>query len=161
MRQACRLNPGQRIKEALMRRVMGLACMFTAAMAVSFAAQAPKAITDEDYSKGMKEISQLNNALRKNLAGGSPETSAQDASRLEVLFKDVLGYWEAKKYEDAIAGSKTAVMAASNLSKALAAKDMAAATEAQKTLGGTCTPCHNVYREQLPDKTYRFKPVPK
>jgi len=140
-----------------MNRVTGIVCTLLAALAVAVAAQAPKRISDEAYTEAMKEIGPLSQEFRKNLEGGAAAAAAGDAARLEALFADVLAYWEAREVDDAVAGSRIAFTAAASASKAIAANDMRAAANAQKTLQGTCRDCHRVYRERLPDGTYRFK----
>ena len=50
--------------------------------------------------------------------------------------------------------SRVAAMA---VAAAASKNDVAATTDAVKGLQATCKACHDVHREQLPDKTYRIK----
>ena len=139
-----------------MNRAVGVVGVLTFMLAIS-PAQAQKKISEEDYSKVMKEIGPLVQTLRKNVEAGNTADAAKDAARLEMLFKDGVSFWEARKTADAIAAAKTAVTAAGNAAKAAAANNMTALAEATKVLGGTCMGCHNAHRERLPDGTYRIK----
>jgi hypothetical protein len=126
-------------------------------LVVAPAAQAPRTISDSVYVDTMKEIGLLSQQFRENLEGGTRASAARDAARLQVLFGDVLTYWEARRVRDAMDGSRTAVAAAAAAVKALTANDLTTAGNAQKTLQGTCRACHMAHRERLPDGTYRFK----
>ena len=139
-----------------MNRAVGVVGVLMFMLAIS-PVQAQKKISEEDYSKVMKEIGSLVQTLRKNVEAGNMADAAKDAARLEMLFKDSVVFWEARKTEDAIAAAKTAVMAAGNAAKAAAANNTTALAEATKVLGGTCMGCHNAHRERLPDGTYRIK----
>lgn len=131
------------------------------AAAVSVYAQVPVGkmaiVSEEDYSKAMKEINAQNGALRKSLATPSEADALASAARLETIFKDVQAYWENKKVEDATTAAKTAVAASEAISKALAAHDIAAATAASQQLGGTCMACHAKHRERLTYDFYKIK----
>ena len=139
-----------------MNRAFGVVGILLLTLAMS-PAQAQKKISEEDYVKVMKEIGPLVQTLRKNVEAGNTADAAKDAARLEVLFKDSVIFWEARKTEDAIAAARTAVTAAGNAAKAAAASNTTALAEATKVLGGTCMGCHNAHRERLPDGTYRIK----
>jgi hypothetical protein len=129
------------------------------AVCVCAQAPAPKAavVTEEDYSKAMKEIAAQNGALRKSLATSSDADASAAAARLETIFKDIQAYWEDKKAEDAVTAAKNAVAASQAISKAVAAHDVPAATAASQQLGGTCTACHSAHRERLAYDFYRMK----
>jgi hypothetical protein len=140
-----------------MFRAFGVVGVLGLTIGFSMGAQAQKRISEEDYSKVMKEIGSRAQALRKNVEVGNIAGAAEEAARLEVLFKDSSTFWEARKIEDAISAAKTAVTAAANATKAASANNLTALAEATKVLNGTCTGCHNAHRERLPDGTYRVK----
>jgi len=153
-----------------MKRVLSLASVVLSfAFAVSLAAQAtptpagqaPTAgmiiATDADYAVHMKEIGQLNGVLNKSIKAGTADEATKAATRLEVLFKNVHGYWNTKKVEDATTAAQTAVTSLQAVQKALAANDMTAAETARATLAGTCMTCHTAHREKLPEGGFRIK----
>lgn len=153
-----------------MKRVLSLASVVLSfAFAVSLAAQATPApagqaptagmiiATDADYAVHMKEIGQLNGVLNKSIKAGTADEATKAATRLEVLFKNVHGYWNTKKVEDATTAAQTAVTSLQAVQKALAANDMTAAETARATLAGTCMTCHTAHREKLPEGGFRIK----
>src|SRR5687767_14185920 len=83
--------------------------------------------SDADYATHMKEIGQLNGVLNKSIKAGAAEEATKAATRLEVLFKNVHGYWNEKKVADATTAAQTAVTSPQAVQKALAANDMMAA----------------------------------
>jgi hypothetical protein len=116
-----------------------------------------KIASDAEYATHMKEIGQLNGVLNKSIKGGMAEEATKAATRLEVLFKNIHGYWSAKKVEDATTASQTAVTSLQALQKALAANDMTAAETARASFAGTCMTCHTAHREKLPEGGFRIK----
>jgi hypothetical protein len=146
-----------------MKRVFSIACLgFSFALAVSLSAQtAPtagmKIASDADYATHMKEIGQLNGVLNKSIKGGMADEASKAAMRLEVLFKNIHGYWNDKKVEDATMAAQTAVTSLGAIQKALAANDMTAAETARASLGGACMSCHTAHREKLPEGGFRIK----
>lgn len=142
-----------------MKRVLWIASLFSFAVAVSVAAQAPmKIASDADYAATMKEIGSLNGLLGKAIKGGAVDDAAKAApARLEALFKNVEGYWSAKKVADATTAAQTAITAAQAVSKAFGANDMAAAETARASLASQCMGCHTAHREKLPEGGFKMK----
>lgn len=149
-----------------MKRVLSIVCLlFSFALAVSPSAQgtttAPaagmKITSDADFVTHMKEIGQLNGVLNKSIKGGDTAEAGRAAARLEILFKNIHGYWADKKIADATESSETAVTALQKIQKSLSANDMAAAQAARATYAGTCMGCHTAHREKLPEGGFRIK----
>jgi hypothetical protein len=148
-----------------MKRVLSIGSVFFSfALAVSLAAQgtpAPmagaKIATDADYATHMKEIGQLNGVLNKSIKGGDAAEATKAAARLEVLFKNIHGYWNDKKVADATAASEGVVTSLQAVQKALAANDMAAAETARAGIGANCMGCHTAHREKLPEGGFKIK----
>ena len=111
--------------------------------------------SEGDYSAAMKEIGAQAAALRK--ATTSEEDAADAAQRLEAVFKEVQGFWIAKKVDDAATTAGSAMAAAQAVLRAVAAHDMGAAGQAAQTLTGTCNTCHTAHRDRLPDGTFKMK----
>lgn len=144
-----------------MKRVLSIASLFTFALVAVMAAQAPtanmKIASDADYATHMKEIGQLNGVLNKSIKGGDAAEAGKAATRLEVLFKNIHGYWNDKKVADATTAAQTAVTSLQALQKALSANDMTAAETARASYAGTCMACHTAHREKLPEGGFRIK----
>ena len=148
-----------------MNRVLSMfALLLCVALTVSVSAQGTTAPTagmkiasDADYATHMKEIQQHNGMLNKSIKGGMAEEATKAAARLEVLFKNIHGYWNDKKVEDATTASQTAVTSLQAVQKALAANDMTGAETARAAFAGTCMTCHTAHREKLPEGGFRIK----
>jgi cytochrome c556 len=72
-------------------------------------------------------------------------------------FTQAMGFFKAMKAQDAVDMAKANVDAAGAVAKAAKANDMDAAKAAAGTIQKSCKACHDVHREQLPDKTYKVK----
>jgi cytochrome c556 len=142
-----------------MKRLLSIACvLFAFVFAVSLAAQAPAKIASEaDYAATMKEVGSLNGAMTKAIKAGDAAEAAKAVPRLEVLFKSVHAYWSDKKVADATTAAQTAITSLGQISKALAANDMAAAETARTTLAAQCMGCHKEHREKTPEGGWRMK----
>lgn len=147
-----------------MKRVLSFACVFSLALAVSLGAQATpasqapgKIATDADYSTHMKEIGQLNGVLGKSIKASDAAEGGKAAARMEILFKNIHGYWTDKKIADASTAAQTAVDSLQAVQKALSASDMTAAETARTTLAGTCMACHKEHREKLAEGGFKIK----
>ena len=150
-----------------MKRVLSIACLsFTIALTLALqatpAAQgAPtagmKIASDADYATHMKEIGQMNGVLNKSIKAGDAAEAGKAAARMEVLFKNIHGYWNEKKVADATTAAQTAVTGLQAVQKALTANDMAAAETARASVAGTCMACHTAHREKLPEGGFRIK----
>jgi cytochrome c556 len=118
-------------------------------------AQAPK--TDEDYDKLMKAVGATVGAMRKNMDGQMSDAVIADAKKMAALQKDSAAFWTARNVKEAAEWSNAAAGHASNVEKAVAAKNMASAGEHMKLLMGTCAQCHTKYRDKAADGTYIIK----
>ena len=114
-------------------------------------------LTDEAYSKTMKQIGPTFQTLIKNNESMDHAAGVNNAQKLEQWFNDVQRYWEAKKVPDAVAFAKTAATAAQTTVSASVAMNMQALEDAQKALTGACQGCHTAHRERLPDGTFKIK----
>ncbi len=126
-------------------------CML-AAVAIALAAQAPT-----DLSPVMKDVAATQNKMRMDMMSGSGADVAADAQKLQQDFTQAMGFFKAMKAQDAVDLAKANVDAAGAVAKAAKANDMDAAKAAAGTIQKSCKACHDVHREQLPDKTYKVK----
>jgi len=142
-----------------MKRVFSFVAVFSLALAVSLAAQAPaKIASDADYAATMKEVGSLNGVVTKAIKGGAADDAAKAAAaRLEVLFRSVHTYWNDKKVEDATTAAQTGITSLQAVQKALAANDMAAAETARAGVAAQCQACHTAHREKTPEGGWRIK----
>jgi hypothetical protein len=139
-----------------MKRVLGMTVVLSVVLMGTLMAQAggqapmtkTTIMSPADYSTVMKEVGPTNGMLGKAIASSSAADAAKASARLEVLFKDVQAYWAGKKVEDATNFAANAVAAAQAISKAVAANDMMAATDARAKLASQCMGCHTAHREK-------------
>ena len=126
-------------------------CML-AAVAFALAAQAPT-----DLSPIMKDVGATSGKMRMDLMAGSAADVAADAQKLQGDFQQAMGFFKSKGAQDAVDTAKANVEAAGEVMKAAKANDLDAAKAPAGTIQKSCKACHDVHREQLPDKTYKFK----
>jgi hypothetical protein len=136
-----------------MRKVSVLigVCMLVA-LALTLVAQGP------DLSPIMKDVAATQTKLNMDIMAGSGADVAADAAKLQTDFTQAIGFFKAMKAQDAVDMAKANADSAGDVIKAAKANDMAAAKAAyQGTIGKSCKSCHSIHREQLPDKTYKYK----
>jgi hypothetical protein len=131
--------------------VIGI-CMLVALALTLLAQQAP-----QDLSPVMKDVQATQTSLRMNLMNNAAEDVAKDAAKLQDDFTKAMGFFKAMKAEDAVDAAKANVEAAGEIVKAAKANNLEAAKAPAGTIQKSCKGCHDVHREQLPDKTYKFK----
>jgi hypothetical protein len=131
--------------------VIGI-CMLVALALTLLAQQAP-----QDLSPIMKDVQATQTSLRMNLMNNAAEDVAKDAAKLQDDFTKAMGFFKAMKAEDAVDAAKANVEAAGEIVKAAKANNLEAAKAPAGTIQKSCKGCHDVHREQLPDKTYKFK----
>jgi hypothetical protein len=138
-----------------MRKVSILigACMLVALALTIVAGQAPT-----DLSPVMKDVNATAGKLRMDLMAGNGADVAADAEKLQQDFTQALGFFKAMKAQDAVQTAKANVVAAGEIMKAAKANDLDAAKAKAGDIQKTCKACHDVHRETLPDKTFKFKP---
>jgi hypothetical protein len=126
-------------------------CML-AAVAIALAAQAPT-----DLSPVMKDVQATTGKMRMDMMSGNAADVAADAQKLQQDFTQAMGFFKANKAQDAVDAAKANVEAAGEIAKAAKANDLDAAKAPAGTIQKSCKACHDVHREQLPDKTFKFK----
>lgn len=110
------------------------------------------------YDLIMQDIQSTFGSLRKNLDAKAAATAAQDASKLESLFKETEAFWAPFKTKDALDAAKGAQQASAAVAAAAKNNDLQKAQASYAAVGKYCGGCHNSHREQMPDKSYRIKP---
>ena len=122
------------------------------ALALTLLAQAPT-----DLSPIMKDVAATQNKMRMDMMGGAAADVATDAQKLQQDFTQAQGFFKAMKAQDAVDMAKANADAAGLVAKAAKANDMDTAKAKAGEIQKSCKACHDVHREQLPDKTYKFK----
>jgi cytochrome c556 len=132
-----------------------------AVLAAAFIAPAAHAadVTEADYQKAMQDTLTGMQAVGKTMreATGDLSGAVAGAKAVDAALASIDGFWVARKDTEAVKMNATARAAAMAVAKAAESKDAAATGEAIKGLQASCKACHDVHREQLPDKTYKIK----
>ncbi len=115
-------------------------------------------VTEADYQKAMKDVlAGMQSSGKAIREAGDLSPVVAGAKAIDTALASIDGFWSARKDAEAVKMNAASRAAAAALGKAAESKDVAATGEAMKTLQGTCKACHDVHREQLPDKTYKIK----
>ncbi len=133
------------------RWCLAVAAIVTLAPSVTSAQARP-------YDVIMKEVGSTLGALRKTVDDSDFARSAEQAERLERLFKETGDFWAKFKTKDAIDAAAGARELAASIVAAARAKDAAKTKAGVSGLPRFCTTCHDSHREQMPDKSYRIRP---
>ena len=112
-----------------------------------------------DLDPIMKEVGPTFNGLTAGMRGRAMPAAdvARDAEKLQNLFKEVSAFMHGKNLEKAVGWANEAANAAAELSKAAKANEVDPMKTAQGNIQKMCKTCHEVHREQLPDKSFKMK----
>jgi cytochrome c556 len=116
-------------------------------------------VTEADYQKAMKDTLEGMQAVGKNVRETPADLGAAvaGAKAIEAALASIDSFWAARKDGEAVKMNGAAREAAMAVARAAGTNDAAATGAAVKALQGACKACHDVHREQLPDKTYKIK----
>ena len=112
----------------------------------------------QDLSPIMKGVFREVRELDKAMGATGAPVVIQEAEKLQKLFSQAEAFFKTKNADDAVKLAKAQQESASAIIKFAQANNLDGAQEPIKTLKGRCQVCHMAHREQLPDKTFRFKP---
>ena len=97
-------------------------------------------------------------SLRAHLRAKDFDAIAKDAATLKENFERVQAFWVARKADDAVTLSKTALKQVADLEMSARAQDAAGVTKAQAALANTCRDCHLAHRVvMLTERTFAIK----
>ena len=126
-------------------------CMLVAVV-LTLVAQAPT-----DLSPIMKDVGATQTKMGMDMMAGNAADVAADAQKLQQDFTQAQGFFKAMKAQDSVDMAKANADAAGEIMKAAKANNLDSAKAAATTIQKSCKACHSVHREQLPDKTFKFK----
>jgi cytochrome c556 len=135
------------------RSVLIGVCMLAALAITIWAQQAPPT----DLSPVMKDVGATTNRLRMDIMAGNAADVAADAEKLQNDFRQAGGFFKAQKAQDAADWAKANVQSAGAIMKAAKDNNLDAAKAPAGEIQKSCKNCHDVHREQLPDKSFKFK----
>jgi cytochrome c556 len=109
------------------------------------------------YTQLMKEIGPTFASLKKDLDSNMADAAAQDAVKLEGLFKETEEFWAQFNTKDAVDYAKNAQKAFSEIGAKAKSNDIPGAQKAYGTIGSICGDCHFSHREDT-GKGFVIKP---
>ena len=138
-----------------MRRVALLigACVVVASTLTILGQQAPK-----DLSPVMKDIAHSVQELNRAMAATGAPIVVKEAENLQQRFTEAEAFFKAQNAQDAVQLAHAQAESAAAIAKTAQANNLDGAKAPIKAMSDRCNACHMVHREQLPDKTFRFKP---
>ena len=120
------------------------------------------ALTVIGQEAGLPPIMQSNRmtlpSLQMNIMAKNAMGAAADAQKLQQNFTEATGIFKALKSDDAAGLAKMQADDAGAVAKAVQAGNWDAAGTAAGAIQKRCGACHMAHREQLPDKSFKFKP---
>ena len=108
------------------------------------------------FNQWMKGTDQANQALRKMDKKVGPQ-AVRAAEVIGGAYEEMIGFFRQYGGADALKTAEEGKAAAAMLAAAAFREDAAGAAAAYKAVSGTCTSCHNTYREKGEDGKFRFK----
>lgn len=109
---------------------------------------------ESELDKLMKQVGEAAGRIRKST---SLEETSKDAQAIHDLLKQSEAFWVRNSKPDAIKWSQEGQTGAKELAAAAGSGNKESTTAASKTMGAACQSCHKVYRERLPDGSYKLK----
>ena len=128
-------------------------CIVVASTLTIVAQQAPK-----DLSPIMKDIAHSIQELNRAMAATGAPIVVKEAENLQQRFTEAEAFFKAQNAPDAVEWAHAQAESAAAIAKTAQANNLDGAKAPIKTMTDRCNTCHMVHREQLPDKTFRFKP---
>lgn len=123
---------------------------------VAFALMVSADDSEAGLRDAMKAIGPANGGLGKKLAAKDASAS-EDAKKLAGLFSNTRGYWEAKKIDDGVQFTASAIGVYEKVGSLLSEGKWDEAADEQKKVGASCQGCHTAHREKLPEGGYKIK----
>ena len=116
-----------------------------------------RAQTPRPYDTVMKEVNSAFTTLKENLDKRN-SVAADDAAKLQALFKEVQEFWARYETKDAIEASEGAQAAFAALAESVKVNNFQQASTTYTAAGRFCATCHSVHRVQAADQSYLIKP---
>ena len=111
---------------------------------------------------GLPPIMQSNRmvmpSLNMNIMAKNADGAAADAQKLQQNFTQANDIFKALKSDDAAGMAKAAADDAGTVLKSIQGGNWDAAGTQAGAVQKRCGACHMAHREQLPDKSFKFKP---
>ena len=97
----------------------------------------------------MKDVGATFASVGRNLDANSAAEAAEDAARLEELFRETEAWWAPLNTKDALKYARFVSDAAAAVGAAASRGDIDRAKESYATIRRACTACHFTHREEI------------
>ena len=111
----------------------------------------------QDLSPIMRDVAHSMQELNRGMVAQGAPIVVMEAQNLFQFFTKAQGIFKAQKAQDAVDLAGQQIRSATAIMEAAQSNNLDAARAPIKAMQGRCATCHMAHREQLPDKTFRFK----
>lgn len=112
----------------------------------------------QDLSPVMRDVAHSVQELNRGMAAGGAPIVVMEAQNLFQQFTKAQAFFRAQKAQDAVDLAGLQIRSATAIMEAAQSNNLDGVKAPIKAMMGRCATCHMAHREQLPDKTFRFKP---
>ena len=106
----------------------------------------------------MRDVARSVQELNRAMAATGAPIVVREAENLFQLFTKAQGFFKTQKAQDAVDLAGQQIRSATAIMEAAQANNLDGAKAPIKAMTDRCNMCHMAHREQLPDKTFKFKP---
>ena len=121
------------------------------------AARAADAMDEKQFQKMMKEVGKVAKDSKNNQQAKNAAVVEKDSARVAEIYKQMAGFWKARKVDDAAKLSEGSSAAAGATAAAAKAGDWEKVKTSWGVVGKNCKECHDAHREKLDDGSYKIK----
>jgi cytochrome c556 len=118
---------------------------------------AAETLDEKQFQKLMKVVGKVAKEFKGNLEAKNGAVIEKDATAAADAYKQMAGFWKARKADDAVKWSEESATGAAATATAAKAGDWDKAKASWGAVGKNCKGCHDAYREKLPDGGYKIK----
>ena len=119
--------------------------------------RAADAMDEKQFQKLMKEVGGISKKFRDNAQAKNSAAVEKDAARTAEIYKQMAGFWKARKTDDAARMSEDSASAATATAAAAKAGEWDKVKTHWGAVGKSCKDCHEKHREKLEDGSYKIK----
>lgn len=114
-------------------------------------------LDEKQFQKLMKEVGGISRKFRDNAQAKNSAAVEKDAARTAEIYKQMAGFWKARKTDDAAKMSEESATAATATAAAAKAGEWDKVKTRWGAVGKSCKECHEKHREKLEDGSYKIK----
>jgi cytochrome c556 len=126
--------------------------------AFSFATiQAADSLDEKQFQRLMKQVGKAAKDFKGNFEAKNSAVIEKDATAAAAAYKQMAGFWTARKADDATKWSEASATAATATAAAAKTGDWEGVKTHWNAVNKSCKGCHDAHREKLPEGGYKIK----